>query len=156
MRHARTDYDRIQDPSGKIPEKEPVFLLRGQDLAAPATLRHYATTAHAMGASPDLVASVLAHARDMEEWQRRIARKVADMPSDATPELGVDEIAVTAVRFIPCGAAYLVAPSVMTVDMVTLGRSAGISGIAPCNIEEGQRCAFSARKGVLRVLGGKP
>ena len=29
MKHARDDYNRIQDPAGKIPEDEPVFLLRG-------------------------------------------------------------------------------------------------------------------------------
>ncbi len=39
MKHARKDYDRIQDTVGKIPENEPVFLIRGQDLAAPAALR---------------------------------------------------------------------------------------------------------------------
>lgn len=31
MIHARKDYDHIQDPSGKIPLDEPVFLVRGQD-----------------------------------------------------------------------------------------------------------------------------
>lgn len=31
MIHARRDYDHIQDPTGKIPLDEPVFLVRGQD-----------------------------------------------------------------------------------------------------------------------------
>ena len=31
MIHARDDYNRIQDPAGKIPADEPVFLLRAQD-----------------------------------------------------------------------------------------------------------------------------
>lgn len=31
MRHAREDYNRIQDPAGKIHEDEPVFLMRAQD-----------------------------------------------------------------------------------------------------------------------------
>lgn len=35
MKHAREDYNRIQDPAGLIPEDEPVFLLRGQDMFAP-------------------------------------------------------------------------------------------------------------------------
>jgi hypothetical protein len=30
MKHARDDYNRIQDPAGLIPEDEPVFLLRAQ------------------------------------------------------------------------------------------------------------------------------
>lgn len=42
MRHARKDYDRIQDPANLIPAEEPVFLLRGQDFFAPAALRYYA------------------------------------------------------------------------------------------------------------------
>lgn len=31
MIHARSDYDHIQDPSGKIGKDEPVFLIRGKD-----------------------------------------------------------------------------------------------------------------------------
>lgn len=31
MLHARSDYNRIQDPSGKIPADEPVMLFRAQD-----------------------------------------------------------------------------------------------------------------------------
>jgi hypothetical protein len=31
MKHARSDYDRIQDPAGLIPENEPVLLFRAQD-----------------------------------------------------------------------------------------------------------------------------
>jgi hypothetical protein len=38
MIHARKDYQRIQDPAGKIPKDEPVFLLRAQDRTAAATL----------------------------------------------------------------------------------------------------------------------
>lgn len=34
MIHARDDYNRIQDPAGKIPADEPVFLLRAQDALA--------------------------------------------------------------------------------------------------------------------------
>lgn len=32
MIHARPDYNRIQDPENKIPEDEPVFLLRAKTL----------------------------------------------------------------------------------------------------------------------------
>lgn len=81
MRHARPDYDRIQDPAGEIPESEPVFLIRGQDLAGPETLRAYAVNAHRAGASNDLIAATLDQARRMEEWQRVNARKTPDMPA---------------------------------------------------------------------------
>ena len=49
MKHAREDYNRIQDPSGLIPEAEPVFLLRGQDELAAPTLRYYADLCIANG-----------------------------------------------------------------------------------------------------------
>jgi hypothetical protein len=79
MRHARKDYDRIQDPEGKIPDREPVFLLRGQDLAAPDALRVYAMLADKMGASSDLIKATLDQAKEMEAWQREIARKTPDL-----------------------------------------------------------------------------
>ena len=81
MKHARSDYDRIQDPDGKIPEDEPVFLIRGQDVAAPAALRDYAILAQAMGADMALVQSVNDHAKRMEQWQDEVARKVPDIPA---------------------------------------------------------------------------
>ena len=79
MKHARQDYNRIQDPEGRIPENEPVFLIRGQDLAAPETLRQYALQAHRLGASNDLVMATLDQARAMEEWARTVARKTPDL-----------------------------------------------------------------------------
>lgn len=79
MKHARADYDRIQDPSGKIPQDEPVFLIRGQDLAAPAALRCYAMEAARNGAADDLVAATLNHAREMERWQATRRRKTPDL-----------------------------------------------------------------------------
>ncbi len=79
MKHARDDYNRIQDPEGKIPEDEPVFLIRGQDVAAPATLRAYALLAHERGANRDIVDAVLDHVRLMEDWQRMAACKVPDL-----------------------------------------------------------------------------
>lgn len=42
MKHARPDYNRIQDPAGLIPEDEPVFLLRGQDVLAPSLVKDWA------------------------------------------------------------------------------------------------------------------
>lgn len=81
MKHARADYDRIQDPADLVPNDEPVFLIRGQDLAAPAALRAYAIEASRVGASDELVAATLLQARKMEEWQRLRARKTPDLPA---------------------------------------------------------------------------
>lgn len=83
MKHARADYNRIQDPAGLIPDEEPVFLLRGQDLAAPGILRAYAVEASRVGASDELVMATLNQAREMEAWQRLVARKTPDLPRDA-------------------------------------------------------------------------
>jgi hypothetical protein len=62
MKHARSDYDRIQDPADKIGEDEAVFLLRAQDAAMPLTLMDYARNAMATGASDDLVRATVEHA----------------------------------------------------------------------------------------------
>jgi hypothetical protein len=79
MKHARDDYNRIQDPSGKIPADEPVFLLRAQDRSAPATLRFWAEENHRNGG--DLALSELAEgwATRMEEWQAAHGSKAADL-----------------------------------------------------------------------------
>lgn len=79
MRHAREDYNRIQDPSGKIPEDEPVFIIRGQDILGPIVLREYAAHAQYFHVSDDLIQKVLEHANAMEQWQKTIAVKVPDL-----------------------------------------------------------------------------
>lgn len=68
MKHARPDYQRIQDPAGIIPDDEPVFLLRGQDRIAPWVLMIYALIAKLLGLDPALIASVNQQANDMEKW----------------------------------------------------------------------------------------
>lgn len=82
MRHARTDYDRIQDPAGIIPEDEPVFLIRGQDAIGPSILRDYAERAACRKVDPVLIDAVLAHAERMDDWQKTHV-KIPDMPEDA-------------------------------------------------------------------------
>lgn len=49
MKHAREDYNRIQDPAGLIPEDEPVFLLRGQDRLAWHVVKIYAFCCELVG-----------------------------------------------------------------------------------------------------------
>jgi hypothetical protein len=83
MKHARPDYDRIQDPAGLIPDDEPVFLLRGQDILAPFVVDSWATIAENRGASPHIVEAAREQARRMREWGFHRGAKVPDMPDAA-------------------------------------------------------------------------
>ena len=77
MKHSRPDYDRIQDPAGLIPDDEPVFFLRAQDMVAPATVRVWADLAAGRGADPEMVANARLQADAMEAWA---TKKVPDLP----------------------------------------------------------------------------
>ena len=68
MIHARESYNRIQDPAGKIPEDEPVFLLRAQDAAAGATVRAWADLNAELGGDPELSRLAREHAAKMDAW----------------------------------------------------------------------------------------
>lgn len=80
MLHARPDYQRIQDPAGSIPEDEPVFLLRGQDLIAPYVLMDWARRAEKLGMDPKMVQMARDHASAMWRWQNEQKRKLPDLP----------------------------------------------------------------------------
>ena len=83
MKHARPDYDRIQDPLGLIPADEPVFLLRANDMLAPAVIRQWASNAMANGVSRRMVDAALDQAKAMEAWAvAHGGRKVPDLPPD--------------------------------------------------------------------------
>jgi hypothetical protein len=72
MKFTREDYNkRIIDTAGKIPEDEPVFLLRAQDVHAPSTLRHYAKLLEEAGNLP-MAEELRAHARQMIIWQKSV------------------------------------------------------------------------------------
>ena len=81
MKHARADYDRIQDPEGKIPDDEPVFLIRGQDICAPLAVFAWADEAERRNASSEIVEAARKQAAEMIEWQERGPAKVPDMPA---------------------------------------------------------------------------
>ena len=81
MKHARKDYDRIQDPDELIPDDEPVFLLRGQDVLAPELLRHWAVQLLLNGGSGVMAEMVIWHAREMEDWQKEHKQKLPDLPA---------------------------------------------------------------------------
>lgn len=68
MRHAREDYNRIQDPAGLIPENEPVFIIRGQDKFGAEAVSHYASLAEKGNADPKLVEAARNMSKWMEEW----------------------------------------------------------------------------------------
>ena len=82
MKHSREDYMHIQDPKGIIPEDEPVFLIRAQDLAAPFAVRSWAQKADQLGCDRNMVNAALKFADEMENWP---VKKIPDLP-DKPPE----------------------------------------------------------------------
>lgn len=88
MIHARADYEgRFLDqgapghPDHVIPDDEPVLLVRGQDLAAPATARFWAAENDRLGGDPQMSRIVREHAIAIEDYQALTGRaKLADMP----------------------------------------------------------------------------
>lgn len=76
MKHARDDYDRFQDPAGKIPDGEPVFLIRAQDVVGADAVRMWAMLNDHAGGDPELSRRARAHAMRMEKWK---PRKPADL-----------------------------------------------------------------------------
>ena len=68
MKHARSDYDRIQDPVGLIPPDEPVFLLRAQDQHAAATVRYYASLVYEAKGDPEIISLSERQADLMDAW----------------------------------------------------------------------------------------
>ena len=79
MLHAREDYQRIQDPLGKIGEDEPVFLVRAKDVLAPMVMRQWAMLHRIQGGDSAMSDSVEKHANLTEKWQREYGCKVADL-----------------------------------------------------------------------------
>lgn len=82
MKHARPDYqDRIVDLAGKIPDDEPVLLIRGQDVCALDALDAWVASAYRHGASG--LEHVLLHRQAIVDWQQHHAVKVPDVPEVA-------------------------------------------------------------------------
>ena len=80
MKHARSDYnERIQDLHRKIPEDEPVFLLRAQDRLAADTVDFWADALESNGGPEDIVAAAREHANKMRDWS---PRKLPDAPPE--------------------------------------------------------------------------
>jgi hypothetical protein len=78
MKFTREDYNnRIVDKANKIPDDEPVFLLRAQDKHAPSTLRFYAGLLEEAG-NEEMAAELRKHAKDMLVWQKSKKVKAPD------------------------------------------------------------------------------
>jgi len=79
MLHAREDYNRIQDPLHLIPEDEPVFLIRAQDICAPDVVYYWALKAAHYGADKDITDSAKLQVSRMKKWQKEHLVKIPDM-----------------------------------------------------------------------------
>jgi len=58
-------------PAALLPPAESVFLLRGQDIGAPAAVRFWAQAAKKQGAEERTIKAALQVADDMETWSTR-------------------------------------------------------------------------------------
>lgn len=68
MKHARADYDRIQDPAGLIPEDEPVMLFRAQDKHFNKVLEYYRHLVHTDNGDPRIITAINEHLVLSDAW----------------------------------------------------------------------------------------
>lgn len=80
MKHLTSGYDHIQDPNRKIPTKEPVFLLRGQDVLAPEILRQWSHLIKNRYGNFEMAMLVDRHANAMIAWQKKHGASIPDLP----------------------------------------------------------------------------
>jgi hypothetical protein len=81
MIHARKDYNRIQDPEGKIGVDEPVFLMRAQDDAFMKILT-FAIGVYKEQQASGVPDRLIRHLELAEHWRATHPTKVADVPPD--------------------------------------------------------------------------
>ena len=66
--------DELSDPQScinKAASSEPIFVLRGQDMLAPAVVELWARLAQLHGANPDKVREAMNCAALMAKWEKR-------------------------------------------------------------------------------------
>lgn len=80
MKHAREDYNRIQDPENIIPADEPFFLLRGKDICAPTAIQAWCEDAKKHRAADNIIRTALVQADKMKQWQADHEGQVPDIP----------------------------------------------------------------------------
>lgn len=84
MRFGRSDYDkRIIDKDNRIPEDEPVFLLRANDRLSPRLLLQWAMELRLLGGDPAMAENAENHAQKMIQWQKDHNCKTPDMYQDS-------------------------------------------------------------------------
>jgi hypothetical protein len=88
MKHARKDYDRIQDPAGLIEEDEPVFLLRAKDVNAPLAVMAWVKEGLRSGVDGVTLRLATDQAARMLQWAKTHGRKVPDVPANTCPNCG--------------------------------------------------------------------
>ncbi len=88
MKHAREDYNRIQDPLELIGKDEPVFLLRAKDKSAPGVVRFWANNQIYLN-NPDkaIIQMAFDQAKTMQQWQEKNGSKLPDGPKEGWNEL---------------------------------------------------------------------
>lgn len=87
MKHAREDYnERIIDVTGKIPDDEPVFLLRGQDQLFVDMLTYYSYRIKQGYGDFKLSTAIDEYMPEVKKWQDEHGAKRPDMPKDNTPQ----------------------------------------------------------------------
>jgi len=80
MLHARDDYNRrIQDNAGKIPDNEPVFMIRAQDKHAIPILTAYLVLVEQDNGDSSIIEGVRKQLRRMQVWQNEYGHKAPDM-----------------------------------------------------------------------------
>ena len=73
MKHAREDYNRIQDPAGLIPDDEPVMLFRAQDKHFDRVLRFYRDIVIADNGDPKIAEAIDKHLVLAGAWPKKKA-----------------------------------------------------------------------------------
>lgn len=120
MQHPNNYMQHIQDPSGKIPLGEPVFLLRAQDKLAPETLLAWCSLANAAGVPADMVNQIIEHQEKMVAWQKEHGSKVPDMPEGGGEALTFSELKELAPA--PAPSAILDGPVTAPQETTIVGR----------------------------------
>jgi len=79
MKHAREDYNRIQDPANKIGKDEPVFLVRANDKLMIPTMNAWIAFAMKNGVDEKMVRLVREFKEEVYEWQKTKGCKTPDL-----------------------------------------------------------------------------
>jgi GNAT superfamily N-acetyltransferase len=124
MIHSRPDYNRIQDPSGLIPEQEPVLLIRGQDKYAAQMAEYYA---HLLDQNGDAqgAASMREHVARLASWK---TKKTPDLPIAESVEIQIQTTINQRLTFHGVAMADLSTCGVRKGDLV-MSASVGITAI---------------------------